>query len=244
MIVYLKSNLKTHNDYTPLMNDDEVTEKLAIEGDDELNNSNSVKSLKIKILEYAALISLIAITTCPLPLPVSFVRWAIINVANHHSVLQTIRYSFHGTSYAYFRRRQRFIKPGAYLHWWYFLFLISHPLAHIRILEADSQWESVRLEKKSNLCWNIRSELIVALISSVIMAVITYETFEKWYLRLSSTSVGVMVVILFVLNVVVINKDEIRAYSDHRTGNKSRLDGLTDEMTIGRNGSFQEFCGA
>lgn len=83
------------------------------------------------------------------------------------------------------------------------------------------------------------SLLIVALIISVIMAVITFETFEKWYLRLSSTSIGMITLVLFVLNVVVINKDEIRAQFNHRALNSSRLDGLTYDMTLGKSRSFK-----
>lgn len=76
MIVYLANDLKTQSDYTPLKNDEEeeVTEKLVMEVDEELEEINKGKNLKIKIAKYAVLISLIVVTTNPLPLPASFVR--------------------------------------------------------------------------------------------------------------------------------------------------------------------------
>ncbi|CAO4375102.1 unnamed protein product [Caenorhabditis nigoni] len=74
--------------------------------------------------------------------------------------------------------------------------------------------------------------LILALISALILAVITFETFEKWYLKLSSTNIGILVVVLFFLNVVVINKDEITDHIDSIGKNISSLDNVTEDMTV------------
>ena len=78
------------------------------------------------------------------------------------------------------------------------------------------------------------SVLFCALLSSVILAIITFETFEKWYLKLSSTSIGLIVVMLFFMNAVVINKDEITDHIDSIGQNTSNLDNVTDDMTLGK----------
>ncbi|EFO85448.1 hypothetical protein CRE_11596 [Caenorhabditis remanei] len=74
--------------------------------------------------------------------------------------------------------------------------------------------------------------LITALLTSIALAIITFETFEKWYLKLSSTSVGILVVVLFFVNIVTIHKDDI--YDHIRTigRNYSNLDDVTENMTV------------
>ncbi|CCD70192.1 Acyl_transf_3 domain-containing protein [Caenorhabditis elegans] len=74
--------------------------------------------------------------------------------------------------------------------------------------------------------------LALALASSIVLAVITYETFEKWYLRLTSTSIGILVVALFFINVVVINKDDISDQVNSFGKDISSLDNVTDDMTL------------
>ncbi|CAB04031.2 Acyl_transf_3 domain-containing protein [Caenorhabditis elegans] len=61
--------------------------------------------------------------------------------------------------------------------------------------------------------------LIFVLLSSIILAVIVHETFEKWYLNLSSTSVGLLVVLLFASNVILIEKDKFLPPVDRFTWN-------------------------
>uniref|UniRef100_A0A1I7UFR9 Acyl_transf_3 domain-containing protein n=1 Tax=Caenorhabditis tropicalis TaxID=1561998 RepID=A0A1I7UFR9_9PELO len=74
--------------------------------------------------------------------------------------------------------------------------------------------------------------LICALASSIFLAVITFETFEKWYLKLSSGSVGLLVFILFTSSIMLIKKDELMDNMNSIGRNTSSLDGVTDEMTI------------
>ncbi|KAF1758631.1 hypothetical protein GCK72_015090 [Caenorhabditis remanei] len=74
--------------------------------------------------------------------------------------------------------------------------------------------------------------LFIALISSVFLAIITYETFEKWYLKLSSTSIGLMVVILFFLNITAIKKQDIMDRIYLMRNNVTSLDEVTYNMTI------------
>ncbi|PIC36034.1 hypothetical protein B9Z55_015183 [Caenorhabditis nigoni] len=74
--------------------------------------------------------------------------------------------------------------------------------------------------------------VLLALVSSVILAIITFETFEKWYLKLSSTSVGCLVVTLFFMNLVVIHKNEISDQIQYMRRNISNLDEVTENMTI------------
>lgn len=52
--------------------------------------------------------------------------------------------------------------------------------------------------------------LIIALLSSIVLAVIVHEFFEKWYLKLCSTSIGLVTVLLILLNVFLINKEHFK----------------------------------
>ncbi|PIC36035.1 hypothetical protein B9Z55_015184 [Caenorhabditis nigoni] len=81
-------------------------------------------------------------------------------------------------------------------------------------------------------CEGNQALLILALISSLNFAVITFEIFEKWYLKLSSTNIGILVVVLFFLNVVVIKRDEITNQVDSFGKNISSLDNVTANMTV------------
>uniref|UniRef100_A0A1I7UFR5 SGNH domain-containing protein n=1 Tax=Caenorhabditis tropicalis TaxID=1561998 RepID=A0A1I7UFR5_9PELO len=74
--------------------------------------------------------------------------------------------------------------------------------------------------------------LLCALLASIILAILTYETYEKWYLKLSSTSIGLIVVTIFFLNIVLIHKDEITDHIDSIGRNVSNLDNVTEEMTL------------
>ncbi|CCD71910.2 Acyl_transf_3 domain-containing protein [Caenorhabditis elegans] len=74
--------------------------------------------------------------------------------------------------------------------------------------------------------------LVCALVSSFFLAVLVFETFEKWYLKLSSTSVGILVVALFFQNIVLINKDLIMDNFMSVGQDASSLDNVTDDMTL------------
>lgn len=71
------------------------------------------------------------------------------------------------------------------------------------------------------------------MVSSFFLAVLVFETFEKWYLKLSSTSVGILVVALFFQNIVLINKDLIMDNFMSVGQDASSLDNVTDDMTLG-----------
>ncbi|EFP13594.1 hypothetical protein CRE_24312 [Caenorhabditis remanei] len=80
------------------------------------------------------------------------------------------------------------------------------------------------------------------LLISMILAVIVYETYEKWYLKLSNTTCALLIVFLFLINVVLINKDAIQDmnFMNEMGGNSlnstketfPRLDGVTQNMTF------------
>ncbi|UMM28961.1 hypothetical protein L5515_011557 [Caenorhabditis briggsae] len=83
--------------------------------------------------------------------------------------------------------------------------------------------------------------LASGLLVSVILAVIVYETYEKWYLKLSNTSCALLIVFLFIMNVALINKDanydmkyldDIDQASQNSSGGFQRLDGVTPNMTF------------
>lgn len=95
-------------------------------------------------------------------------------------------------------------------------------------------WCSVEAYNRTTNTYNCNSiwlsVLIVALAASCILAVISFEGFEKWYLHLSLTNIGVLVVTLFLLNVIVINKDDILDRVHLRTN--SNRDIVTSNMTV------------
>ncbi|PIC34605.1 hypothetical protein B9Z55_014209 [Caenorhabditis nigoni] len=81
--------------------------------------------------------------------------------------------------------------------------------------------------------------LASGLLISVVLAVVVYETYEKWYLKLSNTSCALLIVFLFIMNVALINKDALYDMNygvDKAFGNSSegfqRLDGVTPDMTF------------
>lgn len=81
--------------------------------------------------------------------------------------------------------------------------------------------------------------LAVGLLASVTLAIIVYETYEKWYLKLSNTSCALLIILLFIVNVVLINKDAIQDMifmeqieSMNGSSGFERLDGVNENMTF------------
>ncbi|CAI2350735.1 unnamed protein product [Caenorhabditis sp. 36 PRJEB53466] len=101
----------------------------------------------------------------------------------------------------------------------YSLYLVHWPIyAFVKLTFPDNQFA-----------------LSASLLTSVLVAVIVFETFEKWYLKLSSTSVGVLILVLFIANMALINKDVIQdalITEKVSTSKYSRLDGVTANMTF------------
>ncbi|CAB03529.2 Acyl_transf_3 domain-containing protein [Caenorhabditis elegans] len=77
------------------------------------------------------------------------------------------------------------------------------------------------------------SVLTSGLIVSILMSVVLYETFEKWYLKLSNINVSVLVVVLFTTNLILIYKDAIFDTTPSSiSSNSTNLDGVTDDMDV------------
>lgn len=72
----------------------------------------------------------------------------------------------------------------------------------------------------------------MTLVTSIALAILVFETFEKWYLKLSSTSTAMLIAILFVSSIIVIKKDEISNSIDSFGKNISSLDNVTSDMTV------------
>lgn len=51
--------------------------------------------------------------------------------------------------------------------------------------------------------------LVAALAASIALAIIIFETFEKWYLKISTSSLGILVMVLLLSNLALINKDHM-----------------------------------
>lgn len=69
---------------------------------------------------------------------------------------------------------------------------------------------------------------MVALIVSVIVAVISYELVEKWYLQWSTSTVAGVCMVLVLLNLALIHKDELQ----EKFGISDKLV-ISDNMTTG-----------
>ncbi|EFO92168.1 hypothetical protein CRE_11140 [Caenorhabditis remanei] len=76
--------------------------------------------------------------------------------------------------------------------------------------------------------------LFVALLSSIGLAIVTFEFFEKWYLKLSSKNVGALVMILFFANVIAIYKDDISDTIQYMGRDYSNVNHVTENMTVGK----------
>uniref|UniRef100_A0A1I7V040 Acyl_transf_3 domain-containing protein n=1 Tax=Caenorhabditis tropicalis TaxID=1561998 RepID=A0A1I7V040_9PELO len=81
-----------------------------------------------------------------------------------------------------------------------------------------------KLELSNESTWN--TYLLFAFLSSVLLAVLSYELFEKWYLKLSNKETFILCSILFILNLGAVHKDTVRETLSPPTIS-SRLDGLT-----------------
>lgn len=75
--------------------------------------------------------------------------------------------------------------------------------------------------------------LTAGLLVSIIIAVAVYETYEKWYLKLSNLSIAILIMLLLVVNLILINKDVIHEkINSSTTNNFARIDGILPNMTI------------
>ncbi|KAF1758609.1 hypothetical protein GCK72_015068 [Caenorhabditis remanei] len=74
--------------------------------------------------------------------------------------------------------------------------------------------------------------LFVALLLSIGLAIVTFEFFEKWYLKLSSKNVGVLVMILFFANVIAIYKDDIWDTIQYMGRDYTNVNHVTENMTV------------
>ncbi|EFO91741.1 hypothetical protein CRE_10764 [Caenorhabditis remanei] len=94
----------------------------------------------------------------------------------------------------------------------------------------------VRLIYKSNF-WILTGALLV----SILLAVIVYEFFEKWYLKQPNVVIAVLVLALFLSNAFYINKDTIQKSMEKKeevllTPERKypRLDEMNANMTLGK----------
>ncbi|UMM28960.1 hypothetical protein L5515_011556 [Caenorhabditis briggsae] len=73
--------------------------------------------------------------------------------------------------------------------------------------------------------------LTAGLIVSILLAVVVFETFEKWYLKLSNISITILVLTLLSINLILIHKDVINGQMNPSSSNFTRLDGVLPNMT-------------
>ncbi|KAF1758635.1 hypothetical protein GCK72_015094 [Caenorhabditis remanei] len=211
MVVYLLSTSKTEVQYQALNNEEEDIECKKLLGDEESQemeccpNEQFSKLFKMsKKFSYLLLMILMFVTAFPKVSPPELMRPLVT----------------FGTGLLMLISDGNLILSNQLLTYIgdisYSLYLIHWPIYAYWKLTCDGD----------------RYLLLCALLSSVILAIITFETFEKWYLKLSSTSIGLIVVMLFFMNVVVINKDEITDHIDSIGQNTSNLDNVTEDMTL------------
>ncbi|CAP30044.2 Protein CBG10723 [Caenorhabditis briggsae] len=210
MVVYLLSNQKTEIKYQALNNEEEGECKKLLEDEESQEvdccpNEKFSKFLKLsQRFSYMILLVVTMVNTFPLTLPPALVR-PFITIST--GLLMLISED----SLILSNRFLTYIGDISYS-----LYLIHWPIYAYWKLTYDG-------DKYLLLC---------ALVSSVVLAVVTFEFFEKWYLKLSSTSIGILVVVMFFLNAVIINKDEISDNLETIRSNGSNLDNVTDDMTL------------
>uniref|UniRef100_A0A1I7V042 Acyl_transf_3 domain-containing protein n=1 Tax=Caenorhabditis tropicalis TaxID=1561998 RepID=A0A1I7V042_9PELO len=84
-----------------------------------------------------------------------------------------------------------------------------------------------KLELSDGEIWNL--ELFEAILASFLLAILSYELYEKWYLKLSERTIAILCLILFFVVYLVIRKDDIDECM-YPPANSSRLDGLSDDI--------------
>ncbi|CAB3409543.1 unnamed protein product [Caenorhabditis bovis] len=80
---------------------------------------------------------------------------------------------------------------------------------------------------------NYHFALIGCLLLSILLAIGTFEIFEKWYLNLSLTTIFALVVLLLISNVFLINFDEAVQVFNHAKQNKTQFEEIPDKVTFG-----------
>lgn len=74
--------------------------------------------------------------------------------------------------------------------------------------------------------------LTAGLMISILLAVLVFETFEKWYLKLSNISIIILILTLLSVNLILIHKDVIHEQMNPiGSHNFTRLDGVLPNMT-------------
>ncbi|KAF1756035.1 hypothetical protein GCK72_012488 [Caenorhabditis remanei] len=104
----------------------------------------------------------------------------------------------------------------------YSLYLIHWPLyAHWKLVLSHGE--------------AVNQELLTVFLISVMLAVFSYEWFERWYLKLTDQPLLVLCFVLFTVNICFLEFDKVRDYLT-APAIGSRLDGLNENQTI----SFEE----
>ncbi|CAB04376.2 Acyl_transf_3 domain-containing protein [Caenorhabditis elegans] len=150
--------------------------------DKEENIPDAEKSHSVNYVSYLPLFSIIFINALPYTLSTDFVRPFVTLVTGFLMMISENNMLLSNKGLAYIGNIS------------YSLYLIHWPVY--------AYWK-LTCEGDQNL-------LIIALLSSIVLAVIVHEFFEKWYLKLCSTSIGLVTVLLILLNVFLINKEHFK----------------------------------
>ncbi|KAF1757347.1 hypothetical protein GCK72_013802 [Caenorhabditis remanei] len=101
-----------------------------------------------------------------------------------------------------------------------------------------------KLDMSDGSVWN--GQLILVFLLALLVSILSYEIFEKyeqvrcfmqqqsfrWYLKLAAIPITCLCVSLFVLNILVLNRDKIQDWiANRQPGNFKRLDGLDGNRT-------------
>ncbi|CCD64794.2 Acyl_transf_3 domain-containing protein [Caenorhabditis elegans] len=166
------------------------------------------KPFTLHFISYLPMLSVIIINVFPYSLSTDFVRplvtlgtGVLMMISENNLILSNIALTYIGDiSYS--------------IHWPIYAFhwpIYAHLCIHWPIY---AYWK---------LNWDgDRTFLILALLFSILVAIIVYEFFEKWYLKLSSTNTGLLIVVLFLLNVIAINKDGLIPSRIENNNNKTK----------------------
>ncbi|CAI5454451.1 unnamed protein product [Caenorhabditis angaria] len=74
--------------------------------------------------------------------------------------------------------------------------------------------------------------LVLLLIASVIVSTIVFETFEKWYLKLTNAQITILISSFFICSILLINKDSIIIQEELQASNHTTYFKVLENMTV------------
>ncbi|CAB3409541.1 unnamed protein product [Caenorhabditis bovis] len=186
---------------------EDESEELILKEDEEEISPKRAKSQNSAFYQYILLLTMTYLTTYPILIPADFTR-LIVTVCT--GLLMCVSEGNAVLS----NRFLTYIGDFSYS-----LYLIHWPIFTFWKLQLD----------------NDQSALLFCLLISILFAIASFEFFEKWYLKLTSTTIFAMVIILLFANVLLIHKNSIAEHSIQKgtiERNKTQFEDIPDNITL------------